>query len=284
MTDKPPYRKWVGVLLGFLIPGSAHFLSGDRTVGLKWLFGLMLCGMAAICIAAIPGTTAFTLGVILFLANLVLWFIMLKKSYRPVPRIGFLGWVLFLILSTAIGAGSKIVTRQFVHPFSIPNNSMSPTIKPGDLLLADRISYRFSKPERGDLAVFRTDGITGLRPKTFYVKRIAGLPGERIRIEHPFLFVNDEKITEPSIFETISAPGRGYNGFQPAKPTEYISVVLSNPGDEITLGPDEYFLLGDNTRKSYDSRYWGPVKRRNIIGKATRVYWPFNRFDALDVK
>jgi len=147
-----------------------------------------------------------------------------------------------------------------------------------------KLSYRFGKPKRGDIVVFRTAGIDSLPPDTFYIKRVAGLPGERIRIEPPFLIVNDQKVTEPDIFNTISSASDGYAGFQIAAHAAPIGGLLSKPTDEVVLGPDEYFVLGDNTRNSRDSRYWGAVPRKNIIGRATRIYWPLTRINALEGK
>jgi hypothetical protein len=80
MNDKPPYRKWVGVLLGLLLSGSAHFLSGQRAAGLKWYLGLLACELAAVALALIPGTTPYILGVVIGLASVVLWLVMLKQS------------------------------------------------------------------------------------------------------------------------------------------------------------------------------------------------------------
>ena len=369
MNEKPPYRKWVGVVLGFLLHGSAHFLSGRRAAGLKWYFGLFACGAVAVALVAMPGTIPFITGVALGLASVILWLVMLKQSYLPVRRIGFLGWLAVIVLAVVLNNGLSLLVRQFVHPFKVPTGAMQPTIfgihghdvpadsseKPGviqwlvsgqkyvevkaksngvltvprpsqdfpswwtyavgsqqhelprfarplkqpgdhvsagdtlwsgvvvagDHLFVDRLSYRFGKPKRGDIVVFRTKGIESLPPDTFYIKRVAGLPGERIRIEPPFLIVNDQKVTEPEIFRTISSESNGYVGFQLTGP---IGGLLTKPTDEVTLGPDEYFVLGDNTRNSRDSRYWGAVPERNIIGRATRIYWPFTRINALEEK
>ena len=115
-----------------------------------------------------------------------------------------------------------------------------------------------------------------------FVKRIAGLPGERIRIEPPYLIVDGKKVTQPAIFQTIASKADGHAGFLLAVQTSYTTTHLAKPTDEVMLGKDEYFVLGDNTENSLDSRYWGPVPKRNIIGKAVRVYWPFTRINALD--
>lgn len=365
MNGKTSYRKWVGVLLGILLHGSAHFLSGRRTAGLKWYFGLFAGGVAGGALLATPGTVPFIVGAAFGLASLVLWVVMLKQSCRPVRRIGLLGWLAVVILAVVLNNGLSLLVRQFVHPFKVPTAAMQPTIfgihghdmpadskeKPGvidwlvsgqryieikadsdgmlsgpqyspgnpsrltymvadesyelprfapplkqpgeqvsagdvlwsgvitagDHLFVERLSYRFGKPKRGDIVVFRTKGIESITPDTFYIKRIAGLLGERIRIEPPFLIVNDQKVTAPKIFSTISSELDDYAGFQ-------LGGRLSKPSDEVTLGPHEYFVLGDNTRNSADSRYWGPVPEKNIIGKVTRIYWPFTRINALKEK
>lgn len=274
MNEKPPYRKWIGVLLGFLLNGSAHFLSGRRAAGLKWYFGLFACGVVAVALVATPGTVPFILGVAFGLASFVLWFVMLKQSFRPVRRIGFLGWLVVIVLAVVLNNGLSLLVRQFVHPFKVPTGAMQPTIVPKDHLFVERLSYRFGKPKRGDIVVFHTKGIKSLPPDTFYIKRVAGLPGERIRIEPPFLIVDDQKVNEPELFHTISSYSNGYHGFQ-------LGGLLSQTTLEFPLGPNEYFVLGDNTQNSRDSRYWGPVPEKNIMGRATRIYWPFTRINAL---
>jgi signal peptidase I len=369
MNDKPPYRNWVGVLLGFFLSGSAHFLSGERAAGLKWYFGIRLCAVLALLLIAIPGTTPYVLGIMLSVAFIVLWFVMLKQSYRPVRRIGFLGWIVVLSITVTLNSAMRLVFREFATPFKVPTGAMEPTIsgihvrdklvgvadqpsivnwlnngerfmqvkasnsgilsaptanqeKPntmdycvasqryslprsarpriqpgekvsagdilwsgivtaGDHIYAEKLIYRFADPKRGDIIVFRTDGIQNLPPHTVYVMRLAGLPGEHIRIEPPNLIVNDHKITEPAIFRTIASQSDGYVGFQLAQGH---GNVLSTPTNEVVLGADQYFVLGDNTRNSFDSRYWGPVPRKNIIGKVTRIYWPFSRINALEGK
>lgn len=370
MNNKPPYCKWVGVLLGLTLNGSAHFVAGKRAVGLKWYFGLVACGLACMAFLVVPGTFPFTLGMVFGVAGVVLWFVMLIQSYQPVRRIGIIGWLVVIFLSVVLNEGWRFLILQFVHPFKVPTGAMQPTIygihghyvpanskdKPGliqwlvfgdwylevkaqssgvlskpqlsrdasffymtymvdsrsydlprcvsplkqpgehvssgetlwsgvittgDHLFVERLSYRCGKPKRGDIVVFRTDGIRNLRSGTLYVKRIAGLPGERVRIEPPFLIVNDQKVVEPEIFNTISRETNGYAGFQLASVT---NSLLSKPSDEVTLGPTEYFLLGDNTQNSLDSRYWGAVPEKNIYGRVTRIYWPFMRINALEGK
>jgi signal peptidase I len=270
------------VVLGFLLNGSAHFLSGSKAAGLKWYFGLFACGVAAIVFVATPGMLPLVLGLGFLVVNIALWLVMLKQSYRPVRRIGVTGWLAVIVLALVLNNGMRYIVLQVVRPFRVPTGAMSPTIIPGDHLFIERLPCWFGSPERGDIVVFRTRGIEGVPQDTYYIKRVAGLPGERIRIEPPFLVVNGRKVTQPEIFSSMADGSGGSAGFRLAVPGTPIGGILTAPDDEIALGPNKYFVLGDNTVNSYDSRYWGAISGSSIIGKATRIYWPFARMSALD--
>jgi signal peptidase I len=115
-----------------------------------------------------------------------------------------------------------------------------------------------------------------------YIKRLAGLPGETLGIDPPYLLVNEEKVTQPEIFNRIAKKEDGVSGFYPAKVPPSYPAPLASPSARITLGPDEYLVLGDNTLNSLDGRYFGPIKRRAIIGKAFYIYAPADRKRRLD--
>src|SRR5580700_5335557 len=143
----------------------------------------------------------------------------------------------------------------------------------GDQVFVDKLSYNFVKPHRGDVFVFRTNHILGIRedPETgapFYIKRLAGLPGDTLRIDPPFLYVNGKKAQGYGFARVMSAkpPYRGY-----ALGHEY----LSQPDRTFTVPQHGFFALGDNSYNSYDSRYWGPVPEENLVGRGLLVYWPF---------
>jgi signal peptidase I, bacterial type len=145
----------------------------------------------------------------------------------------------------------------------------------GDQVFVDKCSYNFVKPHRGDVFVFRTNHIVGIRedPEAgppFYIKRLAGLPGDRLRIDPPFLYINGKKAEGYGFAREMEAkpPYRGY-----APGHDY----LADPSSSFTVPPDGYFALGDNSYNSYDSRYWGPVPEENLVGRGLIVYWPFNR-------
>jgi len=185
-----------------------------------------------------------------------------------------MGTVLLIALGV-FGFLGMLGMRLFVLHFRMPTNSMAPTICGGDHLLVNKLAGR---PRRGDVVVFRTDEVVnitaGARGK-IYIKRVVGLPGEQISFEPPRVLINGHPLTEPPILEKIQSAQDGFGG--------YVSPAIGPPPTNChTLGPDEYFMLGDNSAHSYDSRYWGPIKRRAIIGRAVCIYWPLGRSGGIE--
>jgi signal peptidase I len=144
----------------------------------------------------------------------------------------------------------------------------------GDQVFVDKFSYNFVKPHRGDVFVFRTNHIFGIRedPETgspFYIKRLAGLPGDELRIDPPFLYING-KIAEGFGFARVMAAKPPYRGYAPGR--DY----LMDANRSFVVPEHAYFALGDNSYNSYDSRYWGPMPEENLVGRGLLVYWPFH--------
>ena len=140
--------------------------------------------------------------------------------------------------------------RYFLfQPFIVSGASMSPSFESGDYLIVDEITYRFSEPQRGDVVVFNTDFIPGYASQRF-IKRIVGLPGETV------------DITNGQV-EIIK------NGKTTVLDETYLPDSLKTVGEiNVSLKSDEYFVMGDNRNYSYDSRMWGVVQRKYIVGKA----------------
>jgi len=151
-----------------------------------------------------------------------------------------------------------IPIRIFIaEPFIVSGISMAPTFQNGDYLIVDKISYSFSSPKRDDVVVFRYPG-----DKTkFFIKRIIGLPGETVDIKG-----NDVTITN------ASHP----NGLKLNQP---FVVNTANNDTHFELKNSEYFVMGDNRPQSSDSRYWGPVDRNLLVGKAFFRLLPINNID-----
>ncbi len=139
----------------------------------------------------------------------------------------------------------------------VSGSSMEPKLSNNDNLIVDKITYRFKDPERYDIIVFPFE----YEDNTYYIKRIIGLPGETVYIDNEgTIFINDTALDEAYGREIIKEPGRAY--------------------EPITLGEDEYFVMGDNRNNSTDSRdpSVGNIKRDRIIGRAWLRIWPFNKF------
>ena len=174
------------------------------------------------------------------------------------------------VLTIGIAIGVVLVVKAYAfNPYRIPSSSMEPTFhcaQPGlgcessrsDRVIANRFIFHFRDPKRGEIVVFDTPeqaavqcGVGGV-----YVKRIIGLPGERISQDDGVVFIEGERLADPF----IEAGRRGGRDFSP-----------------IELPENSYFMMGDNRRQSCDSRDWGPVQRDLLIGNVSLVYWPVNR-------
>ena len=133
---------------------------------------------------------------------------------------------------------------------------MQPTLEDKDNLLVDKFSYKFGDPERFDIVVFPYR----YEKNTYYIKRVIGLPGEHVKIDDEgTIYINNLPLEEGYGSETIKDPGRAY--------------------EDIKLGPDEYFLLGDNRNNSQDSRdpNVGNIRRSEIIGRAFMRVFPLSK-------
>lgn len=139
----------------------------------------------------------------------------------------------------------------------------------GDHILVNKMKYNFMRPRRGDIAVFDTKHIldSRVRPDTFYIKRMVGLPGEKIQIQDREIVADGRIVREPPIFEQmITDPS--YQGHANAE-------LLATPDDFIQLKDDQYLMMGDNTFNSLDGRFFGGVPQEDFQGPAFFVYWPF---------
>ncbi len=171
----------------------------------------------------------------------------------------------------------------------IPSGSMLPTLQYEplhDRLIVDKIAYRFTDPQRGDIIVFSpTDKMKEKDPnfKDALIKRVIGLPGDKIEIIGGQVYINGEALRESYVASEInpSAPVAEEADHQ-------ITTVDVCPPDQRFLHQaqivpqNSYVVLGDNRNSSYDSRCWGPVPRKNIIGRAVLRFFPFGRFGTID--
>ena len=156
-----------------------------------------------------------------------------------------------------------LLIRTFiVAPFKIPSGSMRPTLIEGDRILVNKFVYRFTTPQRGDIIVFRYPE----DPKRPFIKRLVGLGGDQVEIRDGHLYVNGAQLEQNEVFRTSHYDNQGSFG-QAHK-------VIEVPQDAL-------FVLGDNSGSSHDSRFWGFVPKRLLIGRAMCIFWPLSRWRVL---
>ncbi|MCX7713128.1 MAG: signal peptidase I [Chthoniobacterales bacterium] len=155
-------------------------------------------------------------------------------------------------------------------------------IRSGDQLLVDKMSYNFIFPKAGDIFVFKTTGIKRIEEtlpqgidSQHYIKRLAGMPGETLRISPPILYVDGQPASGNGFSKVMSCQN-GYQGYTNGLARGYKFQYLGDPNMEFRVPPKSYFALGDNSPNSSDSRYWGPLPARNVTGRALLVYWPIS--------
>jgi signal peptidase I len=177
-------------------------------------------------------------------------------------------WAVTILGAVAIVLAIK---AYVINPYRIPSSSMEPTLhcarplsgceaRYSDRVLADRFIYHFRDPHRGEIVVFKTPpaaaAACGGDEGTTFVKRLVGLPGDRWREQDGYIYINGERLNEPYI-----EPARRDSQTIPEK----------------TVPQGEYLMLGDNRSSSCDSRRWGTVPRKNLVGPVFAVYWPPKR-------
>ncbi len=189
------------------------------------------------------------------------------------PRLaGAIELTLIVVLALGIAEG---VQAAVVKPFKIPSGSMEPTLEIGQRVLVNRLAFDFDAPHRGEVVVFHpptnlTCAVavgpgepcprgSGLPSSTYFVKRLIGMPGDRISIREGHPVINGRELTD----EPYIAPcGRAAECNMPVT---------------ITVPPGHYFMMGDNRGNSDDSRFWGPIPESWMVGEVFFTYWPPDR-------
>ena len=187
-----------------------------------------------------------------------------------------------LVTIVAVALGLALGIQAFiVKPFRIPSESMVPTLQIGQRVLVDRVSFRFTDPDRGDIVVFKPPSgadsescgaehasdqpcptHTPDRSDTNFIKRVVGLPGDKLTVKQGYVYIDGERQDEPFVRPSADC-------------------ATCNLEKPVTVPPDHYFMMGDNRGESADSREWGPVPEKWIIGKAFATYWPPDRIGTL---
>jgi signal peptidase I len=165
-----------------------------------------------------------------------------------------LHWRSLANLTLQLAVLGLLIATFFIRAWPVLGLSMAPHIASGEYVLVNTFAYRFGTPHRGDIVAFRHDDVT----HELFIKRVAALPGERIRIDRGVVYLNGTPLPEPYV---RYADGRSF--------------------PEVTVPPGAVFVLGDNRADSEDSRFFGPVSDDRLIGRALAGVWPPGSVGAL---
>ncbi len=258
---------WLGYLLNRILPGLGHAYLGKWVGAALWVLGTL--AMIVVLGLVDPDTSRYLYVLLSVVSALAGW-----QAYRAAPMrreassrpVATLSLVVVLL---ALGqTGVEIGLRSRVQAFRIPTTSMEPTFEVGDLLLATRTPG--SLPPAGALVVFRHPR----DPRRAFLKRAIGLPGERIEIRDRVVYVDDRRLDEPYVTLSNQRP----------RPRSYLNPRIYPPGagNRDNYGPirvpeGHVFVLGDSRDNSDDSRYFGFVPVRDMVGRAYKIYSPFSR-------
>lgn len=183
-------------------------------------------------------------------------FEMRKSTFSKVALL-ILGIIIFKVISP-LGTPLKTYVRDnYVEPFRLRSNAMNPVLQEGDRFFADKAIYKKTKPQRGDIIAYQST----IKPGRSIVQRLIAFGGETVEIRDGQIYINGQLNTEAKIKDR-HYENRGDYG-QAGKP--------------VTVPEGFYFVLGENSAASNDSRYWGFVPEKNVKGKVYKIYWPINR-------
>jgi signal peptidase I len=177
------------------------------------------------------------------------------------PSVGSFIWELARVVIVAFGI--MLLFRFFVaEPYIVSGQSMLPNFHNNEYLIVNKVGYRFDEPQRGDAIVFKYPKDTS----QYFIKRIIGLPGEKVRLAEGRVIIYNTEHPQGQVLD------------EPYLPNPNITFGRS---DTVTLGSEEYFVLGDNRQASSDSRVWGILPKHDIVGKAWLRVFPLNEFGVI---
>jgi len=170
--------------------------------------------------------------------------------------------ILDFIQSIVLALSVFVLIYLFVaQPNEVKGNSMLPNFKNGEFLLTDKLSYRFGKPQRGDVVVFKAPPSEPCAAdECEYIKRVIGVPGDRVMVKSGKVFLNGKMLDQSFVPETVISDAGAYN----------------KEGVEVVVSENNYLCFGDNRPHSRDGREFGPIKKELIVGKAFFKYWPLS--------
>ena len=268
MIDKPR-KPWVAGLLTFFTIGLGHLYCGNIKKGLILFVGgqmFSVLGFSSFHLYAPVGP------IIAIIAGISYLIYCISDSIKGARLFGssyylkkYNKWYVYLlcwfiasfVIQTIVETTVKINIAQ---AYKIPSGAMRPTLQVGDHIIADKFTYRNSEPKRGDIAIFPFPE----DPSKDFIKRIVGMGGDTLEIRNKQVFIN----------------GEPYQEHYKVNNDSYIFPKNVQPRDNygpIKIPEDSLFVMGDNRDASYDSRFWGFVKKASVKGKAKSIYWSWDK-------
>jgi signal peptidase I len=266
MADRPR-RWWLAALFSVFVPSLAQVYNGQPRKA-AWFVVLTFAVLAAFAILA--NTIPFMVAMVATLvAALVVWPWALVDGIAQAKRQGtsyelrrynrvivYAGYVLVLMIGSEVV--KAVIKEHHVQAFRIPSRSMSPTLLPGDYVFVDKRASARS-PARGDIAVFQYPR----DPRLQYLDRVVGQGGETLELHDKTLLIGGEPVAEPfAVHLDSDVRPAGYDPRDNLGPT--------------TIPEGAYFVMGDNRDNSNDSRFWGPLEGRHVIGRVRGIYFSWD--------
>lgn len=288
MTDKIKKRyPAVAALLSLVLMGLGQLYNGQPRRAVVFL---ALNVLPYVAIAMMSGFLLFFQGIIVFYLAILI-FVGIKvfsviDAFLGARRAGEMAlrrynrWYVYVSVFLAVVVVQSVIELAFERPvasFSIPSGAMKPTLLVGDYLHADKNAYADRAPERGDIAIFRKPPENEID----YIKRIVGLPGDRIQMLDGILHINGEAVGRERIEDFIDDLGRGVPRYIETFPNGRAHKILETAGDngrldntpEFVVPEGHYFFMGDNRDNSADSRVIGYIPAENMIGMARIIFF-----------
>jgi len=262
VINAPPRKAWVAAILGILFGPLAMVYCGRARRAIAWLFLTLVIGLAGFAwmVYLARGQVGILIGAALILLPqiaLIVDAIMLARNASPSPRRPYQRWWAYVVIAAAIWSFNSFVAgnvrSHWAEAFYIPTRSMQDTLLPGDRFIVDRLTRRWREPRHGELVAHYAH-----EPGSpIYMKRVLGLPGDKIEIRHEKVFRNGQQLQEP------------YANFEGPLPP-FASMVNFGPH---TIDAGDIFLLGDARRRSKDSRHDGDYPLADVIGIGRVIFW-----------
>lgn len=278
-----PKEPLLAALLSLGLPALGQYYAGNPQRALRLIgiyLGMLAAGLSMVWYILAPDTSVtFTFSAVFIVLNIAavgFAIFIIVDAYFEAKRFNqnnnlerrlsrgkkalLIAGMIFLFFVPPVQFIFKILTGyvrdNVVGAYTMPAGSMSPTLQVGDRILADKVIYKISKPQRGDLMVFKYPE----DPSRNFVKRLIASGGETVEIKGGGVYVNGQQLPAPN-------------------PECYYENKGTYPpeGQSVTVPEGHYYVLGDNSASSHDSRYWGFVPEENVLGKIYKIYWPLER-------